>query len=186
MKKILISAYAVSPKRGSECAVGWEITTRLASYFDITVLVCKETPSGAKFYQEIKEYVTKHPIKGTITFIPVSIPKSSRKYTLMHNAGFWPAYYWGYNCWQKEAFKKAQELHTLNNFDLVYQLNMIGFREPGYLWKLDIPFIWGPTNGFHSIPFSFLNELNGKEWILQSLKHFFNEQIGRASCRERV
>lgn len=24
---------------------------------------------------------------------------------------------------------------------------MVGFREPGYLWKLPIPFIWGPIGG---------------------------------------
>jgi hypothetical protein len=26
-------------------------------------------------------------------------------------------------------------------------LNMIGYREPGYLWKLNVPFVWGPMGG---------------------------------------
>jgi glycosyltransferase involved in cell wall biosynthesis len=32
---------------------------------------------------------------------------------------------------------------------------MVGFREPGYLWKLDIPFIWGPIGGMGYFPFRF-------------------------------
>ena len=24
---------------------------------------------------------------------------------------------------------------------------MVGFREPGYMWKLPIPFVWGPVGG---------------------------------------
>ena len=62
---------------------------------------------------------------------------------------------------------------------------MIGFREPGYLWKLDVPFIWGPINGFHSIPFSFIRYFKGKEFLMQSLKHVTNELQIRISNRAR-
>ncbi len=175
MKKILISAYAVSPIRGSECAVGWEITKRLGQYFDVTVLVCEKTPSAANFENEIKKYLDENGFIKNVSYVFVPMPKSSKIYTWLHDNGFWPAYYWGYNCWQKSAFEMAKKLHITNKFDLVYQLNMIGFREPGYLWKLPVPFVWGPTNGFHSIPLSFLKSLKGKEYFFQHLKHFFNE-----------
>ena len=153
--RLLISAYAVSPARGSECTVGWEISTRLGAYFDVTVLFCKETPSKYPYYTEIEDYLNSKPIEN-VNFVPIEMPETSKKYTKLHNSGFWPAYYWGYKCWQKEAFRVAKRLHQLERFDVAYQLNMIGFREPGYLWNLDIPFVWGPTNGFHSIPFSFI------------------------------
>ena len=175
MKKILVSAYSVSPFRGSECAVGWEITRRLGQYFDVTVLMCKETPSGDKYAQEVESFLSKNGQIPNVKFIGVSMPKVSKVFTFLHDIGFWPAFYWGYNCWQKNTFKTAKNLSAFNNYDLAYQLNMIGFREPGYLWKLDIPFILGPTNGFHSIPFSFLKNLKGKDYIFQNLKHIFNE-----------
>ncbi len=175
MKKILISAYAVSPIRGSECAVGWEITKRLGKYFDVTVLVCENTPSNTQHYKEIQEYIKVNGSIENVHFIPIKMPRTSKKYTLLHDLGFWPAYYWGYKCWQKEAYRIALNLHAQKNFDITYQLNMIGFREPGYLWKLNVPFIWGPTNGFHSIPFRFINYFNGKEFLLQTLKHIANE-----------
>ena len=175
MKRILVSAYAVSPIRGSECALGWEISKRLGEYFDVTVLMCEKTPSNVPFYFEIKEYIEKNGNIKNVFYVPVKMPEASKKYTKLHDLGFWPAYYWGYNCWQKAAFIKAKELHAKNPFDGVYQLNMIGFREPGYLWKLNIPYIWGPTNGFHSIPFSFIRGFKGKEFIIQLLKHIANE-----------
>ena len=36
---------------------------------------------------------------------------------------------------------------------------MIGIREPGYLWKINIPFIYGPVGGLTYYP---------KEFILNS------------------
>jgi glycosyltransferase involved in cell wall biosynthesis len=113
------------------------------------------------------------------------MPSASIKYTKLHDRGFWPAYYWGYNCWQKEAYLVAKTLHDQKKFDAAYLLNMTGFREPGYLWKLDIPFIWGPINGFHSIPFSFLSSFRGKEFIIQTIKHLANEIQIRTSARAK-
>ena len=41
----------------------------------------------------------------------------------------------------------AGQLNGEKEFDIVYQLTMTGFREPGYLWRLDVPFAWGPIGG---------------------------------------
>lgn len=185
MKRILVSAYAVSPNRGSECAVGWEITRRLGEYFDVTVLMCEESPSNVQYFKEVEAYFKENGNIKNVQFIPVKMPERSKKYTKLHDFGFWPAYYWGYNCWQKEAYRISKQLHAEQGFDLAYQLNMIGFREPGYLWKLDIPFIWGPTSGFHSIPYSFINDFKGKEFLFQSLKHVSNEVQIRLAHRAR-
>jgi glycosyltransferase involved in cell wall biosynthesis len=187
MKKLLVSAYAISPVRGSEHALGWEIVIRLGKYFDVTVLMCEKTPSNYFYVREIEEYTNKYGPIRNVKFVPVKIPEDANKYFKLHDKGFWPAYYWGYNCWQQAAFTKAQELHKLQKFDAAYLLNMTGFREPGYLWELDIPFIWGPINGFHSIPFSFLRSFSGKEYILQSIKHWANEiQIATSSRAKKA
>ena len=79
--KIIISAYAVSPVRGSECAVGWEISTRLGQFFDVTVLTCETTPSNTPQYLEIEEYLKKNGKIGNVNFVPVKMPKQSKKYT---------------------------------------------------------------------------------------------------------
>jgi glycosyltransferase involved in cell wall biosynthesis len=184
-KKILISSYALSPIRGSECGVGWEICTRLSQYYDVTVLMCDTTPSGDPYFEEVEEYIKVKPLSN-IRFVPIKYPDAAKKYIKLHDRGFWPAYYWAYQLWQKEAYHKAVELHSKDSFQLVYQLNMIGFRECGYLWKLNIPFVWGPTNGFHSIPFSFIKGFRGKDFIFQSIKHISNEIQIKTAIRPRM
>ena len=185
MKKILISAYAVSPIRGSECAVGWEITKRLGQYFDVTVLMCETTPSGVGYAAEVEHYIEKNGSIKNVSYVCVPMPRRSKIFTWLHDNGFWPAYYWGYSCWQKSAFETAEKLHVVKKFDLVYQLNMIGFREPGYIWRLPVPFVWGPTNGFHNIPFSFLRTFKGKQYFFEYLRYFFNKLQSLLPSRAR-
>ena len=43
-----------------------------------------------------------------------------------------------------------------NNFEIVHQFNSLSFREPGYLYKADVPLFWGPVSGLDNMPFSFL------------------------------
>jgi glycosyltransferase involved in cell wall biosynthesis len=66
--------------------------------------------------------------------------------------------YVSYNLWQRRAFRVAQKLHAEIGFDLVHHVTIIGFREPGYLWKLGPPFIWGPIGGTQNYPWRFLGE----------------------------
>jgi glycosyltransferase involved in cell wall biosynthesis len=61
-----------------------------------------------------------------------------------------------YRKWQKNAFQLAKELNAKENFDIVHQLNMVGYREPGYLWKIDKPFVWGPIGGMNITPWKML------------------------------
>ena len=36
---------------------------------------------------------------------------------------------------------------------------MTGYREPGFLWKLDLPFVWGPVGGTSNVPLRFASVL---------------------------
>ena len=53
---------------------------------------------------------------------------------------------------------------------------MIGFREPGYLWKLpgDFVFFWGPVGGMGEIPWSYLSMLGAKTGLLYFIKNCIN------------
>ena len=62
------------------------------------------------------------------------------------NQGDWRFYKY-YKEWQWKTYVIAKEIIQQHHIDIVHQLNMIGFREPGYLWKLGIPYLWGPIGG---------------------------------------
>jgi hypothetical protein len=83
-------------------------------------------------------------------------------------------YYLGYKYWQKSVFRKGKALHQTENFDIVHQLTQITFREPGYMWRLGVPFFWGPTGGTVSFPKKFRKEISTVSKILTSIRSFSN------------
>lgn len=137
-KRVLVSVYACSPYRGSEPGMGWNYLKLIAARNEVWALVEQE-----KWQKDIEKYLTDHP--GEMrnvhwTFIHKPRARFLRK--------IWPpSYYWFYRIWQWRALKIAKELQKLYNFDIVHQLNMVGFREPGYLWHLPGKFVWGPVGG---------------------------------------
>ena len=76
-------------------------------------------------------------------------------------------YYLGYRHWNRLALRVARQLHAAEPFDLTHQINFCGYREPGLLWKLGLPFVWGPLGGTQYYPMRFVGVLDplsaGKE-----------------------
>ncbi|MDA3959518.1 MAG: glycosyltransferase [Planctomycetota bacterium] len=56
--------------------------------------------------------------------------------------------YLHYMSWQRQAYLRARALCAEDSFDVVHHLTMNGFRVPGHLWRLPVPFVWGPIGGF--------------------------------------
>lgn len=148
--KILISAYACSPFKGSEPGVGWGFVAVLARHHDLWVIVEEE-----KYRADIERHLADNPaLTQSVHFFYV------RKQRNRWLRKLWPpSYYWYYRRWHKNAYALAQELHREIGFDLAHQLTMVGFREPGYLWKLGIPFVWGPIGGMGLFPWHFLPQV---------------------------
>lgn len=182
-KRILISAYAFSPFRGSECAVGWNIVTRLAKFHDVTVL-CGDLANSRPMKADLQRYFMENPPIHGLTVQYIEPGCFIRVFEKIHNIpGLWPVYYLAYNLWQRKAFHAARKLHAIKPFDLIHQLNMIGYREPGYLWRLPAPFIWGPVGGGANISpeFCSLFSLSGR--ITIPLRMIFNEIQKRLAWR---
>lgn len=167
-KKILVLAYMLSPYKGSEISVAWNYVTNMAKTNDLTVLY---GVSGAHMgnCEEMEIYIQKHPIPG-VQLIPVYPNKWA-------NILNWPnrhdifvyTFYYAYQVWQKLAYKKAKELIKENDYDIIHYVGMIGYREPGYLWKLGLPYIWGPVSGANNAP----RQLMKRMPLLGKLKQSF-------------
>lgn len=164
MLNILINAYAVSPNWGSEPGVGWNWIINIAKHCNVFVI------TEAEWKDEILEAVEKLPQKENIHFYFNPVPEKVRK--MCWNQGDW-RFYWYYRKWQKKTLEIAKQIIAENHIDVMHQLNMIGFREPGYLWKIkDIPLVWGPVGGIgQPTPTKFLNG-NTKYLIKHCAKRF--------------
>ncbi len=137
-KKVLVCVYACSPYRGSEPGMGWNYLKLISRNREVWAIVEKE-----KWEADICKWIEEHPGEmRNVHFIFL------HKYRCRWLRKIWPpSYYWFYRLWHWRAYRKALKLHKQVGFDCAHQLNMVGFREPGYMWKLPIPFIWGPFGG---------------------------------------
>jgi glycosyltransferase involved in cell wall biosynthesis len=143
--KILISAFACNPYLGSEPGVGWGWVNAIAVNHEVWTLTVDSNQ------KDIEKEISLNPrcYKSVRFFY---IPRT-RWLTLEK---LWPpSYLWTYQLWQRTAYQAGLKLHQAIKFDLTHQLTYVGFRTPGYLWKLDIPFVWGPIGGLENTPWRY-------------------------------
>jgi glycosyltransferase involved in cell wall biosynthesis len=183
--RILLSAFAFAPNRGSEAGVGWNVATRLAQHHDVTVL-CGDLGGRRPAERELAEYFRIHaPIPGlTIQYVPPS--RLARAIHWIHAMpGLWFLYYPAYRLWQWDAFAVASVLHAKTPFDLVHQLTYAVYREPGYLWRLPVPFLWGPISGAADPPVSYQRMLGiaGTRFLVRRLGNFIQKRFSFRSVR---
>lgn len=167
MINVLINAYAVSPTWGSEPGVGWNWIIHLAKYCKLHVI------TEGEWRDEIESAMLSLPQAVNISWY--FIPASEKVRKMCWNQGDW-RFYWYYRKWQKLAWDKAQEILNTRHIDVIHQLNMIGFREPGYLWKIKhLPFVWGPIGGCTITPLEYMEDSSFKEKFFIRLKNCLNE-----------
>ena len=181
--KVLLLAYACSPNRGSEASVGWNWAVESAKNCD-TWVISKE----GEFAEEIRGYLKDHGEIPGLHFIFVDKSPWARHFRRIRVFSFF-----SYNRWHRRAFRIAQRIHQQIGFDLVHQINFTGFREPGYLWKLDVPFVWGPVGGTQNYPWRFLGEADligalteGMRSALNYLQLHFSPRVRQAVSHTRL
>ncbi len=157
-KNILVLAYVVSPYRGSEYSVAWNFVTQMAKECDLTILY---GASGAHMgdVKELEEYLSKHRVPN-VEFIPVLPGSFANLLNMANRRGLLTySFYFAYRLWHKRVYEVAREITKNKSFDLIHYLGPIGYREPGYLWKIDLPYVWGPIGGANNVPMALLPSL---------------------------
>lgn len=173
--KVLVNAYACSPYQGSEPGMGWNFVKCMSKNHELHII------TESKYERAISEYLTSHP--DEFKCCKFYFVKRTRHNLLRK---IWPpSYYWFYKAWQKKVLKLALELDEKENFDLVHQLNMIGYREPGYLWRMNKPFVWGPIGGFNITPWKLLYTMGFYGLVFYTCRNLLNLWQMRTSRRVR-
>lgn len=180
--RLLLSAFAFDSAGGSEAGLGWKIAKGLSAEYDVTVLT-GNLRSGPKNAQLVKRTEQACAENGAITQVVIEGNRRAKRLAkLSGRPGCWWLYYQGYREWQNQAYIEASVLHADRPFDLCHHLNYIGFREPGYLWKLGIPHFWGPISGSPMVPLAFLKTFSVGQiyrWGGRNIGNFWQMRFSR-------
>lgn len=138
--KVLMSAYACEPNKGSEPADGWNWALQMSRWHEVWVL-------------------TRANNRATIESAPLAADPGGLHwvyYDLPRWASFWKrgsrgiqAYYY---LWQMAAWRVGARLHHDMGFDLLHHVTFGKYWVPSYLGLLPLKSILGPLGGGESTP----------------------------------
>ena len=141
--KILISAYACEPGKGSEPGVGWNWVNQMARFHEVWVITRANNEPG------ISQAVANNPLPN-VYWVYFDLPRWLRFWKRGEH-GLRPYYY----LWQLGIFFRARRLCREISFDIVHHLTFVNYWMPSFLALLPLPFIWGPVGGGESTPENF-------------------------------
>ena len=155
--KVLISAYACEPSKGSEPGIGWSWATEIAKrgHYVVVFTRLNNKKNIENFLQN-----NKLKMKGFISFEYYDLPKFfllMKKYFSLRRPY--------YMLWQFFVFKKIREITQNQKFDFVHHLTFVSLRHFSHLGRLNIPLILGPLAGGDSSPYFLRKSINFKFYL---------------------
>jgi glycosyltransferase involved in cell wall biosynthesis len=166
--RILVESYECSPVRGHAPGSAWQILSRLSQWFDIWVIT-----EQSQYQKEIDDYLASHPDWARFLHFHY-IPRDNIKGFGRQRPPLPLREIRDYRNWLKKSCALAAELDSQLDFDLVHHLRSNTFREPGLLWTLDKPSIWGPVGGSYCVPNCLLSFLNPANRLRYSIRNLVN------------
>jgi len=163
--KILLSAYACRPHRGSEPGFGWNWATALAEAGH-EVHVLTRADGQASIEPELQQ--TPRP---RLYIHYAFLPRSAKTF-LRGQMGV----YLTYLLWQRAALRHARALDAEHNFDLVHHVTWGAISGGSALWRLGKPFLFGPLGGGQTPPVS-LRSYFGSDWVSEALRSWFVRHV---------
>jgi glycosyltransferase involved in cell wall biosynthesis len=140
--KVLLSAYACEPGKGSEPEVGWRWALGLSEFHDITVITRANNQPAIE--AALAAEAGPHP-----QFIYYDLPGWLVRWK-RHGLPV-PIYYL---LWQ--AAVRWRLRRRMVEFDLIHHLTFNSFRQPGFWWFCPKPVLLGPLGGGQICPWLFL------------------------------
>ena len=174
-RRILMTAYAIHPKKGSEDGTAWNIVQALSGYEDILVITRKNNQEAISAYCSEKEAGLHQ--NGKLEFAYFDYPdwfkwwkKGGRGALLYH-------YLWHFGVVFfiiRKGFK----------FDIAHHLNFHSDWMPSFLWLLGKPFVWGPVGHHPYIPKGYLDDApkmdrikNNIGWLVKKMFWHFSPAL---------
>jgi len=159
MQKVLITAYAVNPYKGSEDGIAWNIIEQMARHNQVIAITRENNQTAIDNYINTQNKIVESQLQFEYFDLPSWMrfwKKGSRGALLYH-------YLWHlavvFFIWRKQFV-----------FDLAHHLNFNNDWTPSFLWLLGKPFVWGPIGHHPKIPIDYIRPYGKKAVLLEQIK----------------
>lgn len=178
--RVLVIAYECSPMRQHAPGSAWQVIRRLAEWHELWVVT-----EATQYQKETQAYLAEHPAISKhlhFIFVPRDTPRRPYRTRPVLPIGDVQAY----KRWQRRVFSTGESLHRDINFDVVHLLRRDSFREPGFCWRLPVPFVWGPTGGTNGVPWCLMSVLGVRGFLLHAVRNVITQAQLRFNPRVRA
>jgi glycosyltransferase involved in cell wall biosynthesis len=158
--RILLSAYACEPEKGSEQEVGWQWAMHLAKHCDVTVLT--RANNQANIQNALKSMP---PNQRRPEFLYHEAPRCALKLKKLIGVRCY------YQLWQKTAHRKIKQLVKHRHFDIFHHITFASYRYDTAFDNSFGPCIWGPVGGAELVPEDFLPPLASRAGLYERLRN---------------
>jgi glycosyltransferase involved in cell wall biosynthesis len=147
--KILLSALACEPGKGSELEVGFRTVIAVAKHHEVWVL------TNAATTDVVRSALGEFYWAARVHLVGIHFEVDDELYPRLTPPGF----HFYYDRWQRRAAAKAVELDRQIQFDLVHHITLAACWTRAGAAVLNKPLVWGPVGGGVNPPLSLLSEL---------------------------
>ena len=133
--KILLSALACDPGKGSELEVGFRALLAAASRHEVWVLTNSAT------IPIVRRAIQEYPWADRVHFEGIYFDVDDELYPQLSTPGF----HRYYDRWQRAAAVRAVELDERINFDVVHHVTLAASWTRAGATAVDKPLVWGPV-----------------------------------------
>lgn len=148
--KVLVSAFACEPGKGSEPGAGWNWASAAARKHEVWVLTRKHGRAA------IERALGRSPV-NSLHFVYIDLPGCAR---FAHDGGLGLRPY--YALWQLAAAREARRLHRAQRFDVVHHVTLANVWVPALACLAGAPFVLGPVGGGCRVPVRLYRALGAK------------------------
>jgi len=145
--KVLLSAIACHPHLGSESKVGWDAARAISEI--PAVEECHVITHTAN--REAIVQAQEADLASRVHFHFVGKPYRYHPNRMLARLQSWLLY----RDWQRKSVNHATQLHHKYRFALTHHVTYASWRMPSPLWRLPIPFVFGPVGGGAATPRAF-------------------------------
>lgn len=162
-KPLLMVAWGVSPRWGSEEAVGWNWLANVPQPWSTTLLTSRRGAEQIRWGQD-------HNIHAP-SLASVETPANlwtirPRKMGLLLKVDLWRAY------WSDLLLMKrhAERITKSRKFDLIHHTTIATWRCGMPFHSLGIPTVWGPVGGSETFPWRYLFQTSPLNWVYEGAR----------------